>query len=147
MALTRAKDRLYVSSVAAPGKKPSKFIDDLLADRVVEARDIERLQAEEWPVIPVKAGIQPVASALPKVSKVDSRFRGNDKGEGIAQHELFGEMAEAAGVHPPIAEWAGREPEIRPGEKLRLSASAPVSARRTAPMPASFATRIRTSLG
>jgi len=33
-------------------------------------------------------------------------------------------MAEAAGVHPPIAEWAGREPEIKSGEKLRLSASA-----------------------
>jgi RecB family exonuclease len=33
-------------------------------------------------------------------------------------------MAEAAGVHPPIAEWAAREPEIKSGEKLRLSASA-----------------------
>src|SRR5271157_4840078 len=55
VALTRAKDRLYVSSVAAPGKKPSRFIDDLLADRGVEARDIERLQAKEWSVIPAKA--------------------------------------------------------------------------------------------
>jgi len=36
---------------------------------------------------------------------------------------MFGEMAEPAGVHPPIAEWAGREPEIKPGEKLLLSAS------------------------
>jgi DNA helicase-2/ATP-dependent DNA helicase PcrA len=132
VALTRAKDRLYVSSVAAPGKRPSKFIDDLLADRVVEARDIERLQAKEWPVIPAKlvlresggAGIQSVASALPKVSGVDSRLRGNDEGEGSPQRRLFGEMAEAAGVHPPIAEWAGREPEIKSREKLRLSASA-----------------------
>ena len=124
VALTRAKDRLYVSSVAAPGKKPSKFIDDLLADRVVEARDIERLQVKEWAVIPAKAGIQSRASASPGVSGLDSRFRGNDEGEGPAQQELFGEMAAAAGVHPPIAEWAGREPEIKPGEKLRLSASA-----------------------
>jgi DNA helicase-2/ATP-dependent DNA helicase PcrA len=132
VALTRAKDRLYVCSVAAPGKKPSKFIDDLLADRVVEARDIERVQVREWTVIPAQAGIQSVGRAPAKVSGVDSRpsassgqaLRGNDGGEGTAQQELFGEMGEAAGVHPPIAEWAGREPEIKPGEKLRLSASA-----------------------
>jgi DNA helicase-2/ATP-dependent DNA helicase PcrA len=122
--------------VAVPGKKPSKFIDDLLADPVVVARDISRVQVNERPVmpgpptaiparpvIPAKAGIQSVASALPKGYVVDSRFRGNDEGEGSAQHELFEEMTEPAGVHPPIAEWAGREPEIKPGEKLRLSAS------------------------
>jgi DNA helicase-2/ATP-dependent DNA helicase PcrA len=130
VALTRAQDRLYVSSVAAPGKKPSKFIDDLLADPVVVTRDVSHIEVMERPVIPVppvipaKAGIQSVASALPKVSGVDSRFRGNDEGKGTGQQELFGEMAEPAGVHPPIAEWAGREPEIKPGEKLRLSASA-----------------------
>ena len=106
VALTRAQDRLYVSSVAAPGKKPSKFIDDLLADRVVEARDIERLQAKEVTQLPAPA-IQ-----LPRAA------------EQSPQRRLFGEMAEAAGVHPPIAEWAAREPEIKPGEKLRLSASA-----------------------
>ncbi|MGA2475061.1 MAG: ATP-dependent DNA helicase [Terriglobia bacterium] len=105
VALTRAKDRLYVSSVAAPGKKPSKFIDDLLADRVVEARDIERLQAKEVTQLPAPA-IQ-----LPRAE------------EHSPQRRLFGEIAEAAGVHPPIAEWAAREPEIKPGEKLRLSAS------------------------
>ena len=32
----------------------------------------------ETPVIPAKAGIQPVDSAFPKVWGVDSRFRGND---------------------------------------------------------------------
>jgi DNA helicase-2/ATP-dependent DNA helicase PcrA len=124
VALTRAKDRLYVSSVAAPGKKPSKFIDDLLADRVVEARDIDRIQVKPQPVIPAQAGIQSAAGAPAKVSGVDSRLRGNDERGGSPQQEMFGEIAEAAGVHPPIAEWAGREPEVKPGEKLRLSASA-----------------------
>ncbi len=123
VALTRAQDRLYVSSVAAPGKKPSTFINDLLDNPVVGARDIARLQVKEWPVIPAKAGIQSVASELPKVSGVDSHLRGNDEGGGSAQQELFVETVEQAGVHPPIAEWAGREPEIKPGEKLRLSAS------------------------
>jgi DNA helicase-2/ATP-dependent DNA helicase PcrA len=121
VALTRAQDRLYVSSVAAPGKKPSKLIDDMLADPVVAARDIERVQVKEQPVIPAKAGIQSIASAFPKVSGMDSRLRGDDT--GAAQRGLFGETVEPAGVHPPIAEWAGREPEIKPGEKLRLSAS------------------------
>jgi hypothetical protein len=32
----------------------------------------------ETPVIPAKAGIQSVDSAIPKVCQVDSRFRGND---------------------------------------------------------------------
>ena len=32
----------------------------------------------ETPVIPAKAGIQPVDSAFPRVGGVDSRFRGND---------------------------------------------------------------------
>jgi hypothetical protein len=31
------------------------------------------------PVIPAKAGIQCVESAFPKVCRVDSRFRGNDR--------------------------------------------------------------------
>ena len=107
VALTRAQDRLYVSSVAAPGKKPSKFIDDLFADPVVEARDIERVQVKE-----VTQASRPACST--------ATFRRY----AAPQRKLFGEMAEPAGVHPPIAEWAGREPEIKPGEKLRLSASA-----------------------
>ena len=123
VALTRAQDRLYVSSVVAPGKKQSKLIEDMLADPVVVARDISRVQVNEWPVTPAKAGTQSVASALPEVYGVDSRFQGNDEGERSAQQELFGGTADPAAVHPPIAEWAGREPEIKPGEKLRLSAS------------------------
>jgi DNA helicase-2/ATP-dependent DNA helicase PcrA len=157
VALTRAQDRLYVSSVAAPGKKPSKLIDDLLADRVVEARDIARVQVKERPVIlspsPVilseaknlrsSHGATPptnLALVPPSTNKVGIpaahpggtaeilRFAQDDR-EGVrkdtaaAQQHLFGEMAPPAGVHPPIAEWAAREPEIKPGEKLRLSAS------------------------
>jgi DNA helicase-2/ATP-dependent DNA helicase PcrA len=127
VALTRAKDRLYVSSVAAPGKKPSKFIDDLLADRVVEARDIERVASMSHPdvsVIPIPQSRERNLALIPSSTNKDGipRYARNDT--GVAQQELFGEMAEAAGVHPPIAEWAGREPEIKSGEELRLSASA-----------------------
>ena len=114
VALTRAKDRLYVSSVAAPGKKPSKFIDDLLADRVVEARDIARIEVTERPAV----------STLPAVILIPQSREKDLRSSAAPQQELFGEVAEPAGVHPPIAEWAGREPEVKTGEKLRLSASA-----------------------
>ncbi|MGD0012449.1 MAG: ATP-dependent DNA helicase, partial [Terriglobia bacterium] len=130
VALTRAKDRLYVSSVAAPGKRPSKFIDDLLADRVVEARDIERVAAMSHPhvnVIPIPQSRETNLALIPSSPNQGGiplpRLRDRND-TGATQQELFGEMAEAAGVHPPIAEWAGREPEIKSGEKLRLSASA-----------------------
>jgi DNA helicase-2/ATP-dependent DNA helicase PcrA len=139
VALTRAQDRLYVSSVAAPGKKPSKLIDDMLADPLVEARDIARVQVKERPVIrgnddgDVAAISHRHAHVIPSVarnlalipSSTDQggipRFARNDM--GATQQALFGEMAEPVGVHPPIAEWAGRETEVKPGEKLRLSAS------------------------
>ena len=90
VALTRAQDRLYVSSVAAPGKKPSKFIDDLLADRVVEARDIERVQVKERPVIPTKAGIQPARAHFRRL-RSGSRFRGNDAGEVAQRRTVRGD--------------------------------------------------------
>jgi DNA helicase-2/ATP-dependent DNA helicase PcrA len=121
--LTRAQNRLYVSSVAAPGKRPSKLIDDLLADPVVEARDIARLAASSHHpvnVIPSEARNLALIPSSTDQSGIP-RYARNDT--ATAQQELFGQITEAAGVHPPIAEWAARQPEIKPGEKLRLSAS------------------------
>lgn len=43
VAMTRAQERLYVSSVAKPGRKPSQFVDDLVSDAAVAGRDIERI--------------------------------------------------------------------------------------------------------
>jgi len=132
VALTRARDRLYVSSVAAPGRKPSKLIDDMIADPVVLARDIERVEAKQQPVVqrplPLIAGPSPVTLAVPPViltppPVILSAAKNPRSSTGPAQRELFEAMAEPSGVHPPIAEWAGREPELKPGEKLRLSAS------------------------
>ncbi|SPE26368.1 conserved hypothetical protein [Acidobacteriia bacterium SbA2] len=131
VALTRAQDRLYVSSVVAPGKKPSTFIDDLLRDPVVAARDIERLTVTSYgPVAVILSGAKnPRSSSLTRSggtteilrsAQDDSKAR---DGEGSAQKELFGDLSGLLAVHPPIAEWAGREPETQLGEKLRLSAS------------------------
>ena len=109
VALTRAQERLYVSSVAKPGKKPSPFVDDLLSNRAVAARDMERIQAAE--ARPEEARSAPV---MPRDFQKPER----------PQRELFSDAANPGSVHPPIAEWAGKPPALAPGEKVQLSASA-----------------------
>lgn len=109
--LTRAKDRLYVSSVTKAGKKPSVFITDLTSDAAVEARDIERIQVPE---------------ALPEVA--DAGAKKVEKGETAAtprpQGSLFVAGLNEPAVHPPLAEWAATTTSAVSTEKLRLSASA-----------------------
>jgi len=111
VALTRAQERLYVSSVVKPGKKPSAFIDDLLSDPVLAARDVERVQVPE---------AQPEAAGAPRAETPPRERPTAEKPQG----SLFRGEPEAPGVHPPIAEWAGRTPEAMAEEKLQLSASA-----------------------
>lgn len=109
--LTRAKDRLYVSSVAKPGKKASVFITDLISNPGVEARDIERIQVPQAP--------EEVAEAKP-VQPPPPRHPAHPKAQG----GLFGDSTVSPGVYPPLAEWASRAPAMGPEEKLQLSASA-----------------------
>jgi DNA helicase II / ATP-dependent DNA helicase PcrA len=108
--LTRAKDRLYISSVSKSGKKPSIFISDLTSNPAVEARDIERIGVPEAtaPTVP------PVANEAPRVTTPVPRPQGS----------LFGNNTNEPGVYPPLAAWASHSPGIKPGEKLQLSASA-----------------------
>ena len=111
VALTRAEGRLYVSSVAKPGKKPSLFISDITSNAAVEARDLERIRIVE---VPAPALDPPPASPATRARPAAA----------TPQSSLFGEGVSAPGVYPPLAEWAGRTTAIRPGEKLPLSASA-----------------------
>jgi DNA helicase-2/ATP-dependent DNA helicase PcrA len=109
--LTRAEDRLYVSSVAKPGKKPSVFITDLASNPAVEARDLERIQVPEVPPETVEAPqAQPVLPERPSTPK--------------PQGSLFGDATSASGIYPPLTRWASGAAVIRPEEKLQLSASA-----------------------
>ena len=102
--LTRAEDRLYVSSVAKPGKKPSVFISDLASNPTVEARDIERIEVPEAPPETVDAPpARPVPRQRPSAPK--------------PQGSLFGDAPSAPGIYPPIAEWASRTSTIRRGGK------------------------------
>jgi DNA helicase-2/ATP-dependent DNA helicase PcrA len=109
--LTRAEDRLYVSSVAKCGKKPSLFIGDLTSNPVVVARDLERIQVPEAPAEMAEAPAeQPPATEHPAVA--------------AQQGSLFGDRAAAPGIYPPVARWASGA-SLAPSEgKLQLSASA-----------------------
>jgi len=109
--LTRAEDRLYVSSVGKSGKKLSTFISDLTSDPTVEARDLERIHVPEAP---------PDPPAPPPVQ----HLRIERSPAPPPQANLFGDSNGAPGIYPPLTEWASRTLEIRPEEKLKLSASA-----------------------
>jgi DNA helicase-2/ATP-dependent DNA helicase PcrA len=109
--LTRAEDRLYISSVAKTAKKPSLFISDLTSNPTVATRDIERIQAPE--IHPQQAEAAPAGPARqtrPAATK--------------PQATLFGTSAGVPAIHPPVIEWASHTLAIRPDEKLQLSASA-----------------------
>ncbi len=110
VAMTRARQRLYVSSVGQKGKKASIFIDDLLSDPVVRGRDIEQIDLEDIPE---------------KAEPMKPSSRAAAKGNGAVQQNLFGEPAPAPdAVHPPLAEWAQAVPPVASDGKLRLSATA-----------------------
>ncbi len=108
VALTRAEERLYVSSVTKSPKKPSQFITDLQSDPAVRARDIESIEA---PPLKTAEGAAPGWSRPPQT-------------EAGTQPGLFARRSASAPVHPPLADWALRPPVITPDGKLRLSATA-----------------------
>jgi len=141
VALTRARQRLYISSLAASGRKPSVFVDDLLSDGVLELRDIERIKvpsAEETdervtpgakkarPSFPVSLEM----TGLDNVSQQPSRrsepvlFSVRKRSES-AQLALFPPEDLSALLHPDLEEWARRPvSEIaEPNKPLTLSAT------------------------
>ena len=109
--LTRAKDRLYVSSVAKSGKKPSVFISDLTSDPAVEARDIERIQVPEAPAEAVRSRRR---MKVPRETTPIPRTAG----------QLVWRSPNEPGIHPPLAAVGQSHFAIKADEKLQLSASA-----------------------
>jgi DNA helicase-2/ATP-dependent DNA helicase PcrA len=110
VAMTRAQEQLYISSVGKKEKKRSVFIDDLLSDPVVQGRDISEIDLEK----------------IPEKQEAESGTTGESvKGIGPVQPGLFEEPACAPdAVRPPLAEWALAVPADHPNGKLRLSATA-----------------------
>jgi DNA helicase-2/ATP-dependent DNA helicase PcrA len=120
VAMTRAKERLYISSVAKAGgkykagKKVSKFVEDLTSNPAVRARDIETVEAA-----------QVSEDKIPE--EVPARAKRERVGPHEAQPGLFDGAGESGYAHPPLAEWANRAPlhGLAGLEgKIRLSATA-----------------------
>lgn len=109
VAMTRAEERLYVSSVVKPGRKPSVFVDDLLSDPAVRARDMERVEIPE---------IRPDA---PRSAMAPPPRAGGQAGR---QPGLFQHAVDSGRFYPPLSEWAARPALPEADGKLRLSATA-----------------------
>ena len=104
VALTRAEERLTITSIAEPKGKVPPFVEDLLMDPSVRKRDIRQLAPKPVPV-PIAAG-----SAQPSPPKA-------------LQESLFSPAAGNAKVFSRIAAWA--EAFHPPsGEPLELHPSA-----------------------
>jgi DNA helicase-2/ATP-dependent DNA helicase PcrA len=115
VAMTRARERLYLSSVAK--NRPSAFVEDLLSNPVLVARDIERV-AVSPATIPARVLLSQHGTLGPRSAPRMS-----------LQRNLFEDAVVAApvhltAVHPPISEWASRPPAEAAGGKILLSASA-----------------------
>ncbi|HEV2426579.1 MAG TPA: ATP-dependent DNA helicase [Terriglobia bacterium] len=134
VAMTRARERLYVSSIAAPGQKPSLFIRDLLSNPAVTARDLERIKvpALPEPEKPAGAGAEPATTSRVLLSERALEGHGTRKnagGVGNGQGLLFPEMDagdESLSLHPDLEAWA-RQPVASGAESnhpLVLSATA-----------------------
>ncbi len=102
VAMTRAQDRLVISSVSKPGKKPSVFIDDLLSNPAVTASGIERIEA-------------PTSDSMEESVIPTSPARPTD---------LFGPAAASPrAIYPRLEELTGPMPNPPDGQ-LHLSATA-----------------------
>jgi DNA helicase-2/ATP-dependent DNA helicase PcrA len=108
VAITRAQERLFISSIAGPGKKPSRFVDEILSGPAVRGRDLEMLE-----VPPVKDdGARP---SLPVSSPTQPERDGQARLFALPPGESF---------HPPLAAWAAQSPPAMQDGRLELSATA-----------------------
>lgn len=140
VAITRAKDRLYISGVAKSERQKSRFVTELTADLALAARDIERIELPE--VLPPGDLETPVVAAekpgLPGFVPNDlppSRSGGVENGQssperrsssssGPQQTSLFGDDPPPRAVLPALAEFAHAPATIERDGEMRLSATA-----------------------
>ncbi len=155
VALTRARERLYISSVAK--KRPSSFVEDLLSNPVVRARDIERIAV---PALAASRGQPPAASGAgspashmplrapaPAGTSVLFSEHASSTPQAPLQRSLFEDAVvtpppDLSAVHPPISEWASRPAADASDGKLLLSATA-IEAYRDCPLKFKFSHYLR----
>jgi DNA helicase II / ATP-dependent DNA helicase PcrA len=161
VAMTRARERLYISSVAK--NRPSSFVEELLAHPVVASTDIERVQV---PTVGDGRGVSSpevrdsgcgVRESVHKPSTENTSSESRTPNPGKVspqpkpgtplQRNLFEEAVVAApghlaAVHPPLCEWASRSFGEATDGKLLLSASA-IEAYRDCPLKFKFSHCLR----
>ncbi|MDE3180704.1 MAG: ATP-dependent helicase [Acidobacteriota bacterium] len=116
--MTRAKERLYISSLSKTDKQQSAFVQDLVGDSAVRTRDLEIIEAPAaeagFPGGPRGAGFRGDAVAA-------SPAPAQEREQGL----LFGEFPpQGAGAHASIAAWASQNPGGEADGSLQLSATA-----------------------
>jgi DNA helicase-2/ATP-dependent DNA helicase PcrA len=100
VAMTRARDRLYVSAVSGARGKASVFVGDLLRNPVVATRDIERL------AVPAVAPCASRPDEPARPAPAPARHGGAGRGR---QPFLFDQAgASDSPFHPDLAAWLAR---------------------------------------
>jgi DNA helicase-2/ATP-dependent DNA helicase PcrA len=121
VAMTRAEERLYLSSLVKAGRKPSVFVDDLLSNAVVRARDIERIQVAAIPA----GGTAAVTVTPPRTPpQQPPGLVPTSEGSAAQQPSLFDALpAPVRAFYPELESWARQPVVAAPDGKLRLSAT------------------------
>ena len=124
VATTRAKERLYISSVGKEGRRRSRLIDDLLSDPAVAAADIANIEvanAEEQNGVARAV----VASDLqPQEPRSTEALNHSGWSRGGGQRSLFGgEPARTAPGPSPPSHWALQPVPPDSSDELTLSAT------------------------
>jgi DNA helicase-2/ATP-dependent DNA helicase PcrA len=124
VALTRAQDRLYISSVARTERQQSRFINDLLSDAMLATRDLEIIEAPDalagGLVKDARASTGLSSQEIPQPARVLLSERAPDAG----QRHLFENLpANGNGLHPVLENWVQESLSTPSSEKLRLSAT------------------------
>jgi DNA helicase II / ATP-dependent DNA helicase PcrA len=128
VAMTRARERLYISSVAK--NRHSVFVEDLLSDSVLAARDIERVAVS--PARTVDRVLLSQHSRLGPGSAPQAPLQRN-----LFEHAVAAAPGHLAAIHPPLSQWACRPLAEAADGKLLLSASA-IEAYRDCPLKFKF---------
>ena len=107
VALTRARQRLYVSGLFKPGRKPSVFVQDLVSDAVIEARDIERINVAPLPEEAASVGSRAASGGAPGSRPPSERvLLSEGPSEAGGQRRLFPAEDSAPALHADLEAWA-----------------------------------------
>lgn len=118
VALTRAKERLYISGMSKPRKKPSWFVEKLLSNGLLAGKDLEQVDA-------------------PPLEPAPADGSGNGAARADSSTSPQPTLVEGAGKSPyfyaDVSGWAAEDLPQLASEKLLLSASA-VETYKTCPL-------------